>query len=147
MPNAYEIECLKHELNNEDIPDIGDPTGLRGSTTPGNLWLSLHTADPGETGSAQTTNECTYPGYVRMPATRDGSFWNIPGNAINLIEVVWPEHSGGSPASQTVNYVCVGKKQIGAGAIMRRGAVSEAQVITVGIAPRLKVGTIVLTQD
>ena len=37
-----------------------------------NLYVSLHTADPGEAGD-QTTSEATYTGYARIAVVRSGS--------------------------------------------------------------------------
>jgi hypothetical protein len=46
---------------------------FKGTALPWNantdLWLALHTADPGEAGTA-TTSEATYTGYARVPLTR-----------------------------------------------------------------------------
>ena len=56
--NTFENDILQLVLNNVDIADIGDAAGLQNSATAGSLYIALHTADPGETGTA-TTNECT----------------------------------------------------------------------------------------
>ena len=57
--NTFENEFLLHLLQNADISNVGDATGLRGSSTAGSLYVGLHTADPGEAGD-QTTSEATY---------------------------------------------------------------------------------------
>ena len=44
--NAFENDLLKHVFNNDAIALVGDATGLRGSTVAGDLYVSLHTADP-----------------------------------------------------------------------------------------------------
>lgn len=54
--NAWENSLLLHLFTNTDVANIGDATGIRGSSTAGNLYFSLHTSDPGEAGD-QTTNE------------------------------------------------------------------------------------------
>jgi hypothetical protein len=74
--NAFLSEILEHILNNEDIPLIGDASGLLQSAADGNLYLNLHTADPGA-GGDQTTNEATYTGYARLAAVRDGTVWTV----------------------------------------------------------------------
>jgi hypothetical protein len=63
-------------FNNTNAANIGDATGLRGSTTAGSLYLSLHTADPGETGS-QTTSECNYTSYARQAVARSSGGFTI----------------------------------------------------------------------
>ena len=48
------------------------------TTSPaGNLYLSLHTADPG-VGNNQTTNETAYTNYVRVAVVRTTSGWTAP---------------------------------------------------------------------
>ena len=57
--NTFENDLLLLVFNNTNAANIGDATGLRGSSTAGSLYVSLHTADPGEAGD-QTTDEITY---------------------------------------------------------------------------------------
>jgi hypothetical protein len=59
MGNTSANSLLLLIFNNTDWANIGDAGGLRGSATAGSLYLSLHTASPGETGN-QTTNEVSY---------------------------------------------------------------------------------------
>ena len=54
--NAYETAILELLFNATPIANIADNAGTSPLT---NLYVSLHTADPGETGTA-TTNECAY---------------------------------------------------------------------------------------
>ncbi len=46
-------------LNNTDWANVGDAGGLQNSAANGNLYLSLHTSSPAESGN-QTTNEISY---------------------------------------------------------------------------------------
>jgi hypothetical protein len=57
--NSFETALLSHIFENAAIANIGDATGVRGSTTAGSLYFSLHTSDPGEAGD-QTTNEIAW---------------------------------------------------------------------------------------
>ena len=41
-----------------------------------NLYLALHTADPGAAGS-QTTNEATYTSYARVSVARSTAGWTV----------------------------------------------------------------------
>src|SRR5688500_14631254 len=74
--NAFEDKILSLYLTNANAADIGDATGLRGSTTAGNLFVSLHTADPAETGD-QTTNESAYTNYARQSVARSTAGWTV----------------------------------------------------------------------
>ncbi|HYT46730.1 MAG TPA: hypothetical protein VEP90_30670, partial [Methylomirabilota bacterium] len=62
--NTWESDLLLLVFNNTNAGSIGDATGLRGSSTAGSLYVSLHTADPGETDD-QTSSEATYTSYAR----------------------------------------------------------------------------------
>jgi len=67
--NTFENQYLQLIFNNVDIPNIGDAGGIQNSAVAGNLYLALHTADPGEAGD-QTTNECAYTSYDRVAVAR-----------------------------------------------------------------------------
>ena len=43
---AWLTDIFKLIFQNVDCPNVGDPTGLRGSSTAGNLYVSLHTGNP-----------------------------------------------------------------------------------------------------
>ena len=74
--NTFESDLLSLILNNIDCPLVGDATGLRGSTTAGSLYVSLHTADVGEAGT-QSTSEATYTSYARVAIARSGATWTV----------------------------------------------------------------------
>src|SRR5881392_3242288 len=67
--NAFETACLQHYFQNTAHANVGDATGVRGSSVAGSFYISLHTADPGETGD-QTTSETAYTNYVRVAVAR-----------------------------------------------------------------------------
>ena len=79
--NSLENDLLKHIFNNDAIALVGDATGLRGSTTAGSLYVSLHTADPGEAGD-QTTSETAYTNYARVAVARTTGGWTVTNNAV-----------------------------------------------------------------
>lgn len=136
--NTFENELLEHVLNNATIPLIGDATGLRGSTVAGNLYLSLHTADPGETGD-QTTSECAYTSYARVAVTRGGGGWVVTANSAALGALTaFPAATGGS---ETATHFAVGTASSGAGKVLYKGAISPTIAISSGVTPRLTTGT------
>lgn len=49
--NAFETAVLDNWFRNQNIANVGDATGIRGSSADGSLYVSLHTSDPGETGT------------------------------------------------------------------------------------------------
>lgn len=68
---------------NAAFTSVGNAGGLLPSSVAGSLYLSLHTADPGEAGD-QTTNEVSYTSYARVAVARNGSAWTVSGNAATL---------------------------------------------------------------
>jgi hypothetical protein len=70
------IEILKLLFQNDAFANVGDAGGLQPSATAGNLYISLHTADPGADGD-QTTSECAYTSYARVAVARSGAGWTV----------------------------------------------------------------------
>lgn len=59
LANAAATDLLKLLFTNTTWANVGDATGIVGSTGAGSFYLSLHTSSPAETGD-QTTNEISY---------------------------------------------------------------------------------------
>lgn len=142
--NTFENELLAHIFNNADIANIGDATGVRGSTTAGSLYLSLHSADPGEAGD-QTTNEVAYAGYARQAVARSGAGFTVAGNQVTLAAAVNFPQSAGGGANAT--HFAVGTAVNGAGKILYSGALNNAiPCSNAGVTPQLGMGT-TITED
>lgn len=118
--NTYENEYLLLVFNNVNIPNIGDATGLRGSTVAGSLYLSLHTADPGE-GGDQTTNEVAYTGYARVAVARSGAGFTVTGNSVSPAANV--DFGACTAAPATYAYWAIGTAASGAGKILYKGVI------------------------
>jgi hypothetical protein len=141
--NAFETACLNLWLANSNIALVGDATGLRGSSVAGNLYFSLHTADPGEAGD-QTTNEIAYTSYARVSKARNGVTITISGNTATLAgAVTFPAGTGGAG---TATHWGLGTDASGAGLLMWKGAISPTIVCGSGVTPELAAGTL-LTED
>lgn len=109
-----------------------------------NLFVALHTADPGEAGD-QTTNEATYTGYARVSVARDSSGWTHSGNqASNTAEITFPECTGGS---NTITHVSVGLATSGTSQILYKGALTASIAVSNLITPRFPTGTLVMQED
>ncbi len=135
--NSFETSLLLLLFNNTNIANIGDATGLRGSSTAGSLYVSLHTADPGEAG-AQNTNETTYTNYARVAVTRDASGWTISAaNASNTSTVSFPT-CGASGA--TVTHFGIGTASSGAGVLLLSGSLTASLAVSNGITPAFTAG-------
>lgn len=142
--NTFETDLLNLLFNNTNIATLGDATGVRGSTAAGNLYLSLHTADPGEAGT-QATSEIAYTSYARKSVTRDAGGFTITGNAVSLVaNQDFPEGTGGSG---TATHWGIGTASSGAGKLLYKGTLSPAIVCGTGVIPRIKSGTSIVTED
>ena len=141
--NAWETDLLNLLFNNTNAALIGDATGLRGSTTAGSLYLSLHTADPGEAGD-QTTSEVTYTSYARVAVARTSGGFTVSGNAVSLAgNATFPAGSGGSA---TAAFWGLGTAASGTGKLLYKGAIRPTIATGNGVTPILNAGTIV-TED
>lgn len=141
--NAFENSLLLLIFNNTDIAGIGDAGGLQNSATAGSLYVSLHTADPGEAGS-QTTSEIAYTSYARVAVARSGSGWTVTGNSVSPAATIsFPAGTGGSG---TATYFGVGTDSSGAGTLLYKGAISPSIVCGSGITPQLTTAT-AITED
>jgi hypothetical protein len=109
-----------------------------------NLYVSLHTADPGE-GGIQTTSEANYTSYARVTVSRSGTGWTVTGNqAVNAALVQFPQATGGS---SVCTYVAVGTAASGAGQILYSGALSSSLSVSTGIQPQFAAGALTITED
>ncbi len=109
-----------------------------------NLYIALHTADPGEAGD-QTTNEATYTSYARVTVARTSGGWTVTGNqAINAALIQFPQATGGS---NVITHVSIGTASSGAGQILYSGALSSSLTVNNGIQPQFAAGTLTLTED
>lgn len=144
ISNTFETELLQHILQNADIANIGDATGLRGSTAAGSLYISLHTADPGEAGS-QTTSEATYTGYARVAVARSAGGWSVAANVgSNASAVGFPAATGGS---NTLTHFGIGTSASGAGKLLLIGALTSSLAVSAGITPSFASGQLTVNAD
>lgn len=142
--NTFENDLLLLIFNNTDAALIGDATGLRGSSTAGSLYVSLHTGDPGEAGN-QTTNECAYGSYARVAVARSGSGWTVTGNAVtNAALIQFPQCSSGS---ETATHFAIGTASTSTGKVLYKGALSASLAISSGIQPQFGAGELDGTED
>jgi hypothetical protein len=139
--DTFENDLLKLIFQNVDASLIGDATGLRGSTAPGFLYVSLHTgaSDPGE-NMAQTTNEISYTNYSRIGVTRTSGAWTVTNNTVvPAAAITFPASGGG--AGGTIQWFAVGASSTGAGKVLYRGTVSPNISVTSGVTPQLTTAT------
>jgi hypothetical protein len=140
--NATENDLVKFIAQGTAMPSYG-----------ANLQVNLHTADPGEAGTA-TTSAPTYTGYAAVSVARDAGGWTIcdggapyaanpAGPAFkNAAEVTFPECTGGS---DTITHASV--SVIATGQILYKGALTASLAVSNLITPRFPAGTLVMVED
>lgn len=142
--NAFEDKILTLYGINTDAANIGDAAGLQASAAPGNLYISLHTADPGETGD-QTTSEAAYTSYARQAVVRSAAGWTVTtGTMDNDAAITFPEATGGS---ETETYFGVGFAVSAAGSRDLNGALTSGLAVSVNVQPEFAIGALDITLD
>ncbi len=144
MTNAAEAALLDLLFLNVDWANIGDAAGLQNSATAGSFYISLHSADPGETGN-QSTNEISYTGYARVAVNRTAGGWTRTVSTIaNTALVQFPQATGGSA---TATHFGIGTDSTGAGNLLLKGALNASLAISNGIQPQFAAGAMTATVD
>jgi hypothetical protein len=142
--NAFETALLTLYFNNTAHANVGDASGLQPSSTAGSFYISLHTANPDETGN-QTTSEATYTDYARVAVARSGAGWTVSGNNVsNAAVVTFPVASAGS---NTITHFGIGSASSGAGNLFFKGALAASRAISAGITPSFAIGELDVNLD
>ncbi len=140
ISNVFANELALLLFNNTDIANIGDASGLQNSATAGSLYLALHTTDPGDAGTA-TTSEASYGSYARVAVARSGAGWTISSrNATNAADIVFPTRS--DVGTQVLTNWSIVKESSGASIILFKGALTDSLSVTLNIAPRITAGSL-----
>jgi len=129
--NTFENDWLKLIFNATAIANLADNAASSPLT---NLYVSLHTSDPGEAGD-QSTNEVSYTSYARVAVARTAGGWTVTNNSVSPVaNIDFPAATGGSG---TVTYFGVGSASSGAGVLYYSGTVTPSISVTSGVTPRL----------
>lgn len=130
---SYENKILALLFNATAIALVADNT----ATTPlTNLYVALHTADPGAAGT-QLTNEAAYTSYARVAVARSTGGWPAPSGGVisPASNITFPAATGGS---ETETFASVGSLTTGgAGLIFYSGAITPNISVVNGVTPAL----------
>ncbi len=135
--DVLENGLLSLLFENANYANVGDATGLRGSTTAGVFYISLHTADPGETGD-QTTSESAYTNYARVSVARSTSGWTVTSGVADNDAAITFAACG--VTGSTITHVGIGSNTSGAGNRFMNGTASLA--VSAGITPEFAIGAL-----
>lgn len=144
--NSFETAILNLFFANANFANVGDATGLRGSTAAGSFYISLHTADPGEAGTA-VTSEATYTNYARQAVARSGAGFTVSGNSASNAAIVTFPTCGAS--GNTITHFGIVETSSGAGALHFSGALTSPSSLAVsnGVTPSFAIGALTVTAD
>ncbi len=142
--NTFENDLMLLLFNNTAIADIGDAGGLRATVTAGNFWWSLHTADPGEAGTA-VTSETAYTGYARVAAARSSAGFTVTANSVSPAANVDFGECTASPGGAITHFGIVNTSS-GAGKLLYKGTMTPNITMATGVIPRIKT-TSTITED
>lgn len=138
--DTFENDLLKLIFNATAIANIADNAASSPLT---NLFVALHTADPGEAG-VQNTSECTYTSYARVSVARTSGGWTVTGSSVSPVATIsFPACTGGT---NTATFWSVGVASSGATKLLYSGAVSPSISISSGVTPQLTTASTV-TED
>lgn len=110
-----------------------------------NLYLSLHTADPG-VGGSQTNNEAAYTNYARIPIVRTTSGWAVPSGGVTS-NAALAQFAQCGVTGATITHVAIGKSSSGTGLVLYAGALSSALAVANGIQPQFSIGALTVTES
>lgn len=138
--DTFENDWLKLIFNATAIANIADNAATAPLTT---LYISLHTADPGEAGN-QTTSETTYTSYARVSVARTTGGWTVTNNSVSPAATIsFPQATGGTA---TITHFAVGTASTGTGKILYKGTVTPNIAVSTGVTPQLTTAS-AITED
>jgi hypothetical protein len=131
---TFSADFLKLILNAVAIANIADNAASSPLT---NIYIGLHTSDPGTSGN-QTTNEISYTGYARVAVSRSSGSpaWTVTSNAISPNSAVtFGAMTAG--AGGTATHVGIGTASSSTGKLLWSGAISPTISVVNGVTPQL----------
>jgi len=138
--DTFENDLMKLIFNGTAIANMADNAATSPLT---NLYVALHTADPGEAGN-QTTSEATYTSYARVAVARTSGGWTVTNNSVSpTANIDFPAATGGT---NTITYWSVGTANTGTGKILYSGTVTPNISVSTGVTPRLTTSS-TITED
>jgi hypothetical protein len=142
--DSLENSFLKLIFNATAFANIADNAATSPLT---NLYVSLHTADPGEAGT-QATNEVTvgqHNTYARIAVLRTTGGWTVTANSVSPVAAV-AFALGVSGTGATASHFGVGTSATGAGVLLWSGTITPNIPVGAGITPSITTAS-TITED
>jgi hypothetical protein len=128
---TFENDLLKLIFQGTAVANIADNAASSPLT---NLYVSLHTADPTDSGN-QTSNEISYTGYARVAVARTSSGFTVTSSSVSPAANI--DFGQCTAGSGTVTHFAIGTASSGTGKILYSGTVSPNISVSSGVIPRL----------
>lgn len=138
--NTFENDLVKLIFQATAIANLADNAAASPLTS---LYVSLHTADPGEAGD-QTTNECAYTGYARVGVARTSGGWAVTNNSVSPVANI--DFGVCTAGTETATHFAIGTASSGAGKLLYSGTITPNISISSGVIPRLTTAS-AITED
>lgn len=140
--NAFETSFCALLFNATAVANVADNAVSSPATS---LYISLHTADPGE-AATQASSEAAYDGYARVAVTRNaGGFTCASNAATNTAQITFPQATGGTIVN--ITHVGVGLSSSGAGILWGSLELDDPIVMAVGATPIFSATQLTFTFD
>jgi hypothetical protein len=140
MTDGFENSLALLLFNNTTLANIGDATGLVGSSAPGSTQLALSTSALTDADTLLTATEVVYTGYARPTQARSSAGWTVTGaTADNAALIQFGEMTAGGP--DTVVHLGLGF--IATGNVLRlQQDLAADLVINNGVNPQFAIGAL-----
>lgn len=134
--DTLETEVLELIFENGDFDNIGDAAGIQGSTSAGNIEVTLHTGTLNDS-SNQNTTEAAYTSYARVNVARSSAAWTATsGTTSNDSAITFPQATGGA---ETETDFGLGSAIV-ANELWIYGALTSSLAVSNGITPEFAAG-------
>lgn len=117
--NTFENDFLKLVYNATAIANLADNAAASPLT---NIFVALHTADPGEAG-VQNTSECAYTGYARATVARTSGGWTVINNSVSPVANI--DFGACTAGSESAMFFSTGVAVSGATKILHSGPIGS----------------------
>ena len=142
--SGFKNDLLKLIFQNTNIANIGDGTGLRGSSVAGSFYIALYSVAP--TASTPGT-EITYTGYARVAVVRSGSGWTVStNNSSNAAAITFGKRTDLGETDAVAFAVCKAGTRDADDAIYW-GDLSSTLKISQNVTPEFAIGDLDVYED
>jgi len=139
--DTFENDWMKLIFNATAIANLADNAA---ASPLASLFIALHTADPGETGT-QATSETAYTGYARQTVARTSGGFTVSANSVSPVANIDFPICTASPGA-AITHFSIGVAISGATKLLYSGTVTPNITMAVNVIPRLTTASTV-TED